>query len=52
VNEHDLLEFALGIGGSMGAAIIGLMWSLNEKLAVIISRVDSHEKRLDHLENN
>lgn len=51
MNEHDILEVGLAVGMAMGTAIIGLMWSLNEKLAVIISRVDSHEKRLDHLEN-
>lgn len=52
MSVHDLVEICLAMGMAMGTALIGLMWSLNEKLAVIISRVDSHEKRLDHLETN
>lgn len=51
MNNHDLIEITLAIGGALGTAMVGLMWKLNEKLAVIISRVDSHEKRLDHLES-
>jgi len=48
---HDLLEVEIAVAVALGSAIIALMWRLNEQLAVIISRVDSHEKRLDHLEN-
>lgn len=52
MNNHDLLEISLTVGMALGTAMVALMWSLNEKLAVIIARVDSHEKRLDHLENS
>ena len=51
MNEQLFVEIGLTVGMALGSAMVGLMWSLNEKLAVIISRVDSHEKRLDHLES-
>lgn len=48
---HDLLQVALSMFGTIGTAMVVLMWQINEKLAVIIARVDSHEKRIDKLEN-
>lgn len=52
MTTHDLFQAALATGGALGSAMVVLMWQLNEKLAVIIARVDSHEKRIDRLEQN
>lgn len=56
---HDqMFQVALASGGAFGSAIIALLWKLvsnivelNRKIAVIVERVDSHERRIDRLEN-
>ncbi len=47
LHEHssDMVPIILSIG-------VVLMWKMNVKLAVIIEKVESHEKRLDKLEVN
>lgn len=48
----------MALGGTFGTAIVALLWKLvgnivelNQKIAVIVERVDSHERRIDRLEN-
>lgn len=58
MNHAEMFQVAMAVGGAFGSAIIGLLWKLvgnivelNQKIAVIIERVDSHERRIDRLEN-
>lgn len=58
MTNHDLLQIGLSVSGALGTAAIGLLWKLvgnvvqlNQNITVIISRVDSHEKRIEHVEN-
>lgn len=54
MNDHDLIEVAVALI-TIGTALLGkLVWSiseLNKNIAVVVSRVDSHEKRIDRLES-
>jgi len=54
----DRVQIGLAVGGAMGSIAITLLWrlvlniaELNRNIAVIVSRVDTHEKRLDRLED-
>lgn len=54
----DRVQVGLAVGGAMGSIAITLLWrlvlniaELNRNIAVIVSRVDTHEKRLDRLED-
>lgn len=53
MSEHDLLEIALALGtiaiGLLTKLVVSIS-SLNQNIAVIVARVDSHEKRLDHVD--
>ena len=56
---HDqMFEAILAVSGGFGSIIVALLWrlvknivELNQKIAVIVERVDSHERRIDRLEN-
>lgn len=57
MTNRDLMQIGLEISGAFGTAIIALLWKLvtnvvqlNQKISVIVERVDSHEKRIDKLE--
>ena len=54
----DWIQVTLAIGGALGSLTVALLWKLvinitelNKNIAVIVERVDSHEKRIDRLES-
>lgn len=54
----DWIQITLAIVGALGSIIAAALWKLvaniaelNKNIAVIVQRVDSHEKRIDRLEN-
>lgn len=58
MSVSDWVQVTLAVGGSIGAAIAAALWrlvsniaELNKNIAVIVQRVDSHEKRIDRLEH-
>lgn len=58
MTRSEMFQVAMGLCGAFGTAIVALLWQLvtnivelNRKIAVIVERVDSHERRIDRLEN-
>lgn len=57
MSVSDYVQIGIAVGGGLGSATVGLLWKLvlniaelNKNIAVIVERVDSHEKRIDRLE--
>lgn len=53
----DWIAIGIAVGTGFGTAIAWLLWmlvsniaELNKNIAVIIERIDSHERRIDRLE--
>lgn len=58
MSRGEMFQIAMGVGGAFGSVIIMLLWrlvgnivELNQKIAVIVERVDSHERRIGLLEH-
>jgi cell division protein FtsB len=55
MTSQDLIQIGLWMAGA-GLGLLGKLVmniaALNKNIAVIVERVDSHEKRIDRLETN
>ena len=58
MTKDQQFQLALAVGSVIGSAIVGLLRKLvinivelNQKIALIVERIDSHEKRISRLEN-
>lgn len=55
MNSQELLQVGLWMAGAGLGLLFKLVMNiatLNKNIAVIVERVDSHEKRIDRLETN
>lgn len=57
LSTSDWVQVGIAIGGGFGSLMSWLLWrlilnivELNKNFAVVTTRVDSHEKRLDKIE--
>lgn len=58
MTRSEMLQVVIAMLGTFGSAGLGLLWrlvqgigELNQKIAVVVERVDSHERRINRLEN-
>lgn len=59
MDRGQWIQIGFSMAGAVSTVALSLLWrmvrsieELNTKMAVILERVDSHEKRIDKLEND